>query len=113
MTTEFLLSGLNAELEQTVSDLGYLDPPPIQTEVIPLMLEGHAVIGQAQTGTGKTAAFMLRLSNARYEARRDTGLVLAPTRELALQVAKHRPNTVKHLPVRVLAVYGGSRTTSR
>ncbi len=108
MTTEFLLSGLNAELEQTVTDLGYIEPTPIQTEVIPLMLEGHDVIGQAQTGTGKTAAFMLPIIQT-LDMRRDgiQALVLAPTRELALQVAKASTEYGKHLNVRVLAVYGG------
>ena len=56
MTTEFNQLGLIPQLEQTVSDLGYITPTPIQSKVIPLMLEGHDVIGQAQTGTGKTAA---------------------------------------------------------
>ena len=59
MTTEFSQLGLQPELVQAVSDLGYIIPTPIQSEIIPLMLAGHDVIAQAQTGTGKTAAFAL------------------------------------------------------
>jgi len=59
MTNEFSQLSLQPQLVQTVSDLGYITPTPIQSKIIPLMLEGHDVIGQAQTGTGKTAAFVL------------------------------------------------------
>ncbi|MDP7525286.1 MAG: DEAD/DEAH box helicase, partial [Dehalococcoidales bacterium] len=59
MTKEFAQLGLRPELVQSVSDLGYINPTPIQTKVIPLMLDGNDVVGQAQTGTGKTAAFVL------------------------------------------------------
>ena len=58
MTTEFTQLGLIPQLEQAVSDLGYITPTPIQSKIIQLMLDGHDVIGQAQTGTGKTAAFV-------------------------------------------------------
>jgi len=62
MTTEFSQLGLKSQLAQAVSELGYITPTPIQSEIIPLMLDGHDVIGQAQTGTGKTAAFMLPIA---------------------------------------------------
>ncbi|MBN2074639.1 MAG: DEAD/DEAH box helicase [Dehalococcoidales bacterium] len=108
MTIEFSQSGLCAELEQSVSDLGYITPTPIQSEIIPLMLEGHDVIGQAQTGTGKTAAFMLPIIQTLEKDHRGIqALILAPTRELALQVAKAANEYGKSLNVRVLSVYGG------
>ena len=108
MTTEFSQLGLRPELEQTVSDLGYVIPTPIQSEIIPLMLEGHDVIGQAQTGTGKTAAFMLPIIQTMEKGQRSIqALVLAPTRELAMQVAKAASEYGKDLNVRVLPVYGG------
>jgi len=89
MTTEFSQLGLKPQLVQAISDLGYVTPTPIQSEVIPLMLEGRDVIGQAQTGTGKTAAFVLPiLQNLEWGKRDIQALVLAPTRELANQVAK-------------------------
>jgi len=108
MTTEFSQLGLISQLEQTVSDLGYITPTPIQSEIIPLMLDGHDVIGQAQTGTGKTAAFVLPILQTLERGQRGIqALVLAPTRELAMQVAKAANEYGKCLNVRVLAVYGG------
>jgi len=108
MTTEFSQLGLIPQLEQTVSDLDYITPTPIQSEIIPLMLEGHDVIGQAQTGTGKTAAFMLPILQTLKQGNCDIqALVLAPTRELAIQVTKAASEYGKSLNVRVLAVYGG------
>ena len=108
MTTEFAQLGLVLQLEQTLSDLGYITPTPIQSEIIPLMLDGHDVIGQAKTGTGKTAAFILpilqTLERGHFSIQ---ALVLTPTRELALQVAKAANQYGKRLNVRVLAVYGG------
>jgi len=108
MTTEFTQLGLQSQLEQTVSDLGYITPTPIQSEIIPLMLDGQDVIGQAQTGTGKTAAFMLPILQKLERGQRSIqALVLVPTRELAMQVAKAANEYGKCLNVRVLAVYGG------
>ena len=108
MTTEFAQLGLISQLEQTVSDLGYITPTPIQSEIIPLMLDGHDVIGQAQTGTGKTAAFILPILQTLERGHCGIqALVLTPTRELAMQVAKAADEYGKRLNVRVLAVYGG------
>ena len=108
MTTEFSQLGLQPQLVQAVSDLGYIIPTPIQSKIIPLMLDGHDVIGQAQTGTGKTAAFALPILQT---LKRGQGgiqaLVLAPTRELAMQVARATDEYGNCLNVRVLAVYGG------
>ncbi|MFC1920961.1 DEAD/DEAH box helicase [Chloroflexota bacterium] len=108
MTDEFVQLGLQPELVQTVSDLGYITPTPIQSQIIPLMLEGRDVIGQAQTGTGKTAAFMLPIIQTLEQGNRGVqALVLAPTRELANQVAKAANEYGRCLNVRVLAIYGG------
>ncbi len=108
MTTEFSPLGLKPQLEQAVSDLGYITPTPIQSKIIPLMLDGHDVIGQAQTGTGKTAAFMLPIiQNMKQGQHCIQAIVLAPTRELAMQVAKATNEYGRCLNVRVLAVYGG------
>ncbi len=108
MTTEFSQLGLKPQLVQAVSDLGYITPTPIQTEIIPLMLDGHDVIGQAKTGTGKTAAFVLPILQNLVKGHNGIqALVLTPTRELALQVAKAANEYGKCLNVRVLAVYGG------
>ena len=108
MTTEFTSLNLRPELAQTVSALGYTEPTPIQAALIPVMLTGADVIGQAQTGTGKTAAFALPiLHNLQPDQRHVQALVLAPTRELALQVAEALGQYGSQLKVRVLAVYGG------
>jgi len=107
MTTEFTSLNLRDEVMQAITELGYTEPTPIQTAMIPLMLSGADVIGQAQTGTGKTAAFALPILQNFQPQRHVQALVLAPTRELALQVAKSMAEYGKHLNVRVLAVYGG------
>jgi ATP-dependent RNA helicase DeaD len=108
MTTEFSELGLKSQLAQAVSDLGYITPTPIQSKIIPLMLDGHDIIGQAQTGTGKTAAFLLPIIQTMEQGQHGIqALVLAPTRELALQVAKAANDYGRCLNVRVLAVYGG------
>ncbi len=108
MTTEFTEMNLHPQLVQAVVELGYTTPTPIQTATIPMMLAGQDVIGQAQTGTGKTAAFALpMLHKLDPEAGCVQGLVVAPTRELAMQVAKAIYGYGQHRGVRVLAVYGG------
>jgi ATP-dependent RNA helicase DeaD len=108
MTSSFSSLSLDPGLVQSVSELGYEAPTPIQAAVIPLMLEGRDVIGQAQTGTGKTAAFALPiLQGLDPSAGYLQGLVLAPTRELALQVADAIQRYGRHQNTRVLAVYGG------
>ncbi len=90
MLTEFSQLNLRPELLQAVNELGYEKPTPIQAEVIPLMLDGRDVIGQAQTGTGKTAAFSLPiLHNLKADHGQVQSLVVTPTRELAIQVENH------------------------
>mgnify|MGYP002714736463 CR=1 FL=1 len=112
----FLDLGLDARVLAAVEDLGYTRPSPIQEATIPLLLDGRDVVGLAQTGTGKTGAFALPALSRLAETTDVTGradtpqvLVLAPTRELALQVADAFDSYAKHLDdVSVLAVYGGS-----
>src|SRR5436190_13103795 len=107
MTTEFTSLNLREELVQAITELGYAEPTAIQASMIPLMLTGADVIGQAQTGTGKTAAFALPILNNFTPQKNPQALILAPTRELALQVADSITEYGKHLHIRVLAVYGG------
>jgi ATP-dependent RNA helicase DeaD len=108
MTTQFTDLNLRPELMQAITLLGFTEPTPIQSELIPVMLTGADVIGQAQTGTGKTAAFALPiLNNLEPGERHVQALVLCPTRELALQVAGAINDFGKVQEVRVLAVYGG------
>ena len=107
--TDFSQLNLKPELLQAISDEGYTEPTSIQEEIIPLMLANRDVIGQAQTGTGKTAAFALpMLQNLEPGQGHVQGLVLAPTRELAMQVSKAMYAYGQHTGVRVLAVYGGT-----
>src|SRR4051812_10798554 len=106
----FASLGLSAPLVETLAQLGYEAPTAIQARTIPALLAGRDVIGQAQTGTGKTAAFALPIlqrldvNNAAVQA-----LVLTPTRELAIQVAEAIHTYSKRMAqVRALPVYGGS-----
>jgi ATP-dependent RNA helicase DeaD len=101
---------LPATLQKALADVGYETPSAIQARMIPYMLEGVDVLGQAQTGTGKTAAFALPLL-ARLDLKQKLPqvLVLAPTRELAIQVAEAFQKYARHLPgFHVLPIYGGS-----
>jgi ATP-dependent RNA helicase DeaD len=107
MTTDFSFLNLRDEIMQAINELGYAEPTPIQSGMIPLMLTGADVIGQAQTGTGKTAAFALPILQNFKPKNVPQALALAPTRELALQVADSMVQYGKYLQVRVLAVYGG------
>lgn len=94
---------------QAVSDVGYETPSAIQAATIPAMMDGSDVVGLAQTGTGKTAAFAIPiLSKIDTTSRITQALVLAPTRELALQVAEAFSRYGAHLPVNVLPIYGGA-----
>ncbi|HIW95153.1 MAG TPA: DEAD/DEAH box helicase [Candidatus Corynebacterium gallistercoris] len=101
--------GLPANVLDAVKKVGFEVPSPIQAETIPVLMEGHDVVGLAQTGTGKTAAFALPiLSQIDVKKRHPQALVLAPTRELALQVAESFQSFSEHLGgVHVLPIYGG------
>ena len=107
MTVEFSDFNLQPALIRALTELGYTTPTPIQAGMIPLMLTGVDVIGQAQTGTGKTAAFALPLLNNYQPRNTPQALVLAPTRELALQVSEAMQGYGRYLGAQVLAVYGG------
>jgi ATP-dependent RNA helicase DeaD len=109
MQTDFLSFNLHPELVKAVIERGYETPTPIQTHVIPVMLAGKDVIGQAQTGTGKTAAFSLPiLHNLRPDWEEVQALVVTPTRELAKQVANAVYEYGRFRNISVLPVYGGS-----
>ncbi len=112
--------GLMAELNHAVSEKGYSTPTPIQKQAIPLILEGHDLMGGAQTGTGKTAGFTLPLlqnliSNAETNSakRKVRALVLAPTRELVAQVAESVRAYGMKLPLRTAVIYGGVSINSQ
>ena len=104
--------GLDAKILQAVREAGYTEPTPIQTAAIPPIVAGHDLIGIAQTGTGKTAAFTLpiltKLAARTSESRRGTKvLVIAPTRELVVQIEENVRAYSKHLPLTVATVFGG------
>ncbi len=107
----FELLGLKPELLRAVADKGYATPSPIQSQAIPAVLSGRDLIAGAQTGTGKTAAFILpmlqKLTEAASSGRSPRALVLTPTRELAAQVAESARNYAKYLQVRTAVVFGG------
>ena len=108
--TNFADLGLRAELITALNDLGYEEPTPIQEAAITALIGGRDVLGQAATGTGKTAAFALPILQNLPTQRKGTApiaLVLTPTRELAMQVAEAIHRYGKQLRVRVLPVYGG------
>ncbi|MBK4616098.1 DEAD/DEAH family ATP-dependent RNA helicase [Enterobacter hormaechei] len=109
--TTFADLGLKAPILVALNDLGYEKPSPIQAECIPHLLSGRDVLGMAQTGSGKTAAFSLPLlNNIDPDLRAPQILVLAPTRELAVQVAEAMTEFSKHMRgVNVVALYGGQR----
>ena len=102
--------GLHPSILAALTAVGYEEPSPIQAQAIPMILAGHDMIGQAQTGTGKTAAFALPILSRIDPAKREPqALILAPTRELALQVATAFETYSKQLPgLNVVAVYGGA-----
>src|SRR5688500_2559187 len=107
-TVSFETLGLSESVKQAVRDAGYSTPTPIQREAIPLVLRGRDVIGLAQTGTGKTAAFTLPLVNLLIGGpRRTRAVVLTPTRELCMQVEESIQKYAKHSRLSVVAVFGG------
>src|SRR5690348_10142772 len=108
-TPSFVDLGLDEAVLKALRDVGYETPSPIQAATIPPLMEGRDLVGLAQTGTGKTAAFALPiLSRLDLSQKEPQALVLAPTRELAVQVAEAFEKYAVGLPgVRVLPIYGG------
>ncbi len=110
-TNGFDALGLDARLVKTLSELGYEEPTPIQREAIPPLLTGRDVIGQAATGTGKTAAFALpmlqRIAGLGKERGHPAALILVPTRELAMQVAEAMHKYGQKLKLTTIPIYGG------
>ncbi len=117
--SEFAELGLNSKLLRPLSDQGITTPTPIQKQAIPYVLSGHDVMGLAQTGTGKTAAFGLPLvhklleDGARPEVKSARSLILAPTRELVNQIADNLRTYVKGTPIWVSSVVGGQSINSQ
>jgi ATP-dependent RNA helicase RhlE len=109
----FSALNLSPQILQAVNDAGYTEPTPIQVAAIPHILAGHDLIGIAQTGTGKTAAFvlpiltMLAASMQNGQRRGTRVLVVAPTRELVVQIEENVRAYAKHLPLRMATVFGG------
>lgn len=107
--TSFEQFDINRQLLNAVADLGYIEPTPIQQKTIPLSLGNHDVLGIAQTGTGKTAAYLLPLlMKVKYaQGSSPRALILAPTRELVMQIAEAVGQLGKYTDLRHLALYGG------
>lgn len=104
---------LNKSLQDAVGAMGYIETTPIQAEAIPPGLEGRDLIGCAQTGTGKTAAFLLpalqKLIQDQRETKHPRVVILAPTRELVIQVAGEARKLAARTRLRIVAIYGGDR----
>ena len=99
---------LSRKVLQALREMGFEEPSPIQAQTIPLTLEGHDVIGQAQTGTGKTAAFGIpTVEKITEKIHKVQALILTPTRELAIQTAEELNKIGKFKRVRTLPIYGG------
>ena len=105
--------GLSDALLKALAEIGYETPSPIQAQCIPILLDGHDILGMAQTGTGKTAAFALPvMEQIDVKVAKPQALILTPTRELAIQVAEALQSYAKHLPgFHVLPIYGGQSYT--
>jgi ATP-dependent RNA helicase DeaD len=99
---------LSKETIKSISEIGFEEPTPIQVSTIPLIMGGHDIIGQAQTGTGKTAAFGIPIVEKCQNGRNPFAIVLEPTRELAVQVAQEIYKIGKYKKINVLPVYGGT-----
>ncbi|MFP4170773.1 MAG: DEAD/DEAH box helicase [Methanomassiliicoccales archaeon] len=104
---DFESMNLDDRIMRAVRDMGFEEPTPVQIEVIPLMLKGKEVMAQAQTGTGKTAAFGISILDQIEPSDRPVALVIVPTRELATQVAEEINELASHMEMEALAVYGG------
>jgi len=104
---EFKELGLKSEILRALEEIGFTEPFPIQAETIPLILAGKDVVGQAHTGTGKTAAFALPILHRIDRNIPIQALIITPTRELAMQVTTEIKKFSKYMPVRTVTIYGG------
>ena len=104
---DFASLGLTASVLQATQDLGFKEPTPIQAQAIPIALSGKDIIGSAQTGTGKTAAFALPILQHLDKPGKLRALILEPTRELADQVSEALQKFAKHTGLRIGLIYGG------
>ncbi|WP_431212707.1 DEAD/DEAH box helicase [Puia sp. P3] len=107
--------GLNESLLEGIEASGYENATPVQEQVIPIILNGRDLIASAQTGTGKTAAFLLPIVNKLINARHDdqiSALIIVPTRELAVQIAQNLEGLSYFTPISSIAVYGGGDGSS-
>ncbi|MFC0558536.1 DEAD/DEAH box helicase [Halalkalibacter alkalisediminis] len=107
MTMYFNDFQISESVKKAIKDMGFEEPSPIQEKAIPVILEGGDVIGQAQTGTGKTAAFGIPVVDKVTSDRFVQALILTPTRELAIQVSGELQKLSVHKPIRTLPIYGG------
>lgn len=99
---------LSRETLKAISEVGFEEPTPIQVSSIPLIMRGKDLVGQAQTGTGKTAAFAIPIAEMCQMGKKPSAIILEPTRELALQVAEEMSKIARHKRITVLPVYGGT-----
>ena len=108
-TLRFDELNLSKEIQKAITDMGYEEATPIQSQAIPVIMEGKDIIGQAQTGTGKTASFGIPLiEKLDKHSKHIQGLVLCPTRELTIQVAEEISDLLKYMKnVKILPIYGG------
>ena len=114
MSTAFKDFELRDEVQRALDEAGYTTATPIQSEAIPILMDGHDLIGVAETGTGKTLAFLIPLfEQLRDEGDDPQGLVICPTRELAIQVAGEAERFGKHLGLRTVLAYGGTSSNEQ
>ena len=114
-TIRFDELGLMPQIMRGIKEMGFEEMTPIQAQAIPVVMEGRDVIGQAQTGTGKTAAFGIPLlQNVDPSQKKTQALILSPTRELAIQVAEELRNLGRYMHgIKILPVYGGQDITKQ
>jgi ATP-dependent RNA helicase RhlE len=113
--SEFDIFKLNPQLLKAIEEIGYQSPTPVQLQTIPLISAGHDVLGIAQTGTGKTAAYMLPLlMKIKYaQGMFCRAMIMVPTRELVVQVENNARSFAKYLDIRIVSIYGGTGTKSQ
>jgi len=105
---DFNFSQLSDLVQRALKDMGFERPTPIQKEAIPLALKGYDIMGQAATGTGKTAAFGIPIVEGSKKEEGTTALIMTPTRELALQVKEQLQQLSKYKGLKVFSFYGGT-----